>query len=316
MIREGPWFKCYPDTALGDLTGLPSDHRNVLFTMLLMMEAQGMPVQLRRKTLASACHLSTRRFNIVLAELIEGGKLVESEGYIGAGDVKHGRSFGQITAEKEQKNAGKNEGKSPIPTGFLKEINDPGADSRARGLEARSQKPEAAAAFARKGLVERATALHARICERLGNRGGYREDLGEVLSWLESGYDPDQHVMPAIERVLAREGAQLPTTLRYFREIVAEEATRRSRRPMPPPPERIITADNASDDEWSDYVARYAAMRRRYGKDEADWPHWARWGTKFLGPAPGQSGCLAPKEILERYGFAPDEDPSAEESAA
>ncbi len=133
MARK-PWFHCYPDTALGDLSGLSSDERNVLLTLQLMTEAAGGPVRLNRKYLARSCALTTRKFNAVLGNLLELGKVRAQDGQIGIADLRHGHGFETKNEKKRHQTRAKN---VEILTGFPNENNEGGADSRAR---ARGQK--------------------------------------------------------------------------------------------------------------------------------------------------------------------------------
>ncbi len=78
----------------------------------------------------------------------------------------------------------------------------------------------------RRAQLERAVTLHRRVCELLGQPLRYRNDVGEVMNWLDQDIAEDR-VLAAIERVMRRDGAQLPFSLKYFRGAVADSTTRK-----------------------------------------------------------------------------------------
>jgi hypothetical protein len=96
-----------------------------------------------------------------------------------------------------------------------------GSETDRRALtEPRSSRPAADSA-----KIEAAVALHRRICARLGRAlDAEPGDLGEVLAWLEAGFDAERDVMAAIERVAKRRSFTPPLWLSYFRDAIAEEA--------------------------------------------------------------------------------------------
>ncbi len=114
------------------------------------------------------------------------------------------------------------------------------------------------------------------------------------MLWLEHGYDVELDVMAAVERVAARESGQLPTTLGYFRPVIAERAGKRSKRTMPKAPDRVITAENATRDDWDSALAMRARFRRRFGDDVERWPGFAVKWNPYLGPPPEDPDCRAP----------------------
>lgn len=137
--------------------------------------------------------------------------------------------------------------------------------------------------------LEKAIALHGRIVARLGAPLGWRGELGEVVAWLEAGYDPELDVMAAIERVSARnegKGRPPPIQLRYFREPIAECFARRGgvgpagpagrgdfRRgadaPFAPTARTASIEDDPGPEEWRRLRSAFAA---RAGSDvEASW---------------------------------------------
>jgi len=83
------WFKCFPSDFLNGMSGLAPDERGIYASLIFMMYDQGGLLQYNKdprkgnsRALAFQCGTSTRHFNKVVERLIEGGKIVEKNGYI------------------------------------------------------------------------------------------------------------------------------------------------------------------------------------------------------------------------------------------
>ncbi len=62
---------------------MSSDQRNVFFTIVLLIHKEGGAIAHKPKTLARHCNVATRRFNAVLAELLDAKALWLRDGRIG-----------------------------------------------------------------------------------------------------------------------------------------------------------------------------------------------------------------------------------------
>ena len=131
-----------------------------------------------------------------------------------------------------------------------------------------------------------------RLQERFGLAGLWSTQADQLLALLRDGLDLERDVIPAIARVMERQGGP-KDALRYYRGAAFEERDKRlaeeRRRNTPPDWERHVS-----------FAARYRNKRphRRF----TDYPDFV-W-AKSLGPPPWEPGCRAPAELIAKYGFA------------
>lgn len=292
---EGPWFRCYPDSALGDLAGLSSEQRNIAFTLALMQASRRGPVRLMPKTLAAACSVTTRPFNRVLGELeacglvaVDGEWITVSMRGFGADSGQTSRNFAPSSGEVSAKFG-------PLSADF------PNDSSRVRARQQPESRIESLAAAAagstrsegggedRRAQILAAEALHRRVCEALGLPGSYRDELGIVVGWLEAGLEA--HVMPAVERVARRKRGQAPLSLAYFTPAIEEEAGKLR---APPPAEAAPIAKAREPEGPPAWLAMRAALQAALG--EAVFASW-------FAPLAWVDGGEDPPRIVARSAF-------------
>ncbi|WP_201404234.1 hypothetical protein [Kaistia sp. 32K] len=147
----------------------------------------------------------------------------------------------------------------------------------------------------RRAVTDDAVALHRRVCAMLGSEHGYRNDLGEVVAWLQAGYG-EKEILATIEAVQRRQTFQLPTSLRYFRQAIADSDARK--RPEMPA-RRGAASSEPTPDLWRQQLRQWGQTRVSRGPDEASWPDYRRWNAAVWGPPPLSGRCRAPAEMLE-----------------
>jgi hypothetical protein len=214
-----------------------------------------------------------------------------------------------LTASSNEAAAGRGRGRSRADAREAPEAAAAAAEGGESGLEEDSRE--------RQRKMAAAVALHRRIAERLGHPGGYRDELGEVCAWLEAGYDPDRHVMAAVERAARRRNFQAPLMLRYFRELIAEAAERAPgiRRAagatFAATNEALKSNEAAAEPEPegpAEWLAMRGALRRAVGEDAfSSWFARLEWrgvaGRTLTLAAPTR---FIAGEIAKRHGQALD----------
>ena len=115
-----------------------------------------------------------------------------------------------------------------------------------------------------------------------------RSEPKDLTEWLKSGADPEVDIYPTVKRLVEGNPNFTPPRsargLSYFTEAIVEATNKR------------LAGPNGSDPDFDPERSRWEGRVSGFFKRQ----FWIiTWG-----PAPGEPGCQAPAEIVEKYGIA------------
>lgn len=272
----GRWYKRYGADFVAGTMALTLEQKGAYSLCLDLIYDRGGPIPDDARWLAGVCGVSLRKWASLRKALIAAGKLKATDGTLmndraermiaAANDTsrshaENGAKGGRKRAENLSKTVRNEAENEPQP----KQNND----LDLAGLNhSRSQYLDKSSSRARELPLDR-------LCRIMGVDqaklpAGFQRFGGAFAGWLDRGCDPERHIWPTIERVVARGNAI--TTPKYFERAILEardSAQSTAQRP----------------DDWSTRVAAYCV-------EPASWDR-SRWG-----PTPDEPGCQAPPHLL------------------
>lgn len=228
-MSERPWYKRYPSDFIAGTLGLTAEQKGVYSTLLDLMYDRGAPIADDPVELARISGCSTRRFNVIKAELAERKKIVLRDGLISNARFEHQTAHEKKEHEKLSQNGRK---------GAAKTSEKPAASNDRNGLAEKGPPPEKPAyqnpetrkkedggdARAR----EEAYALADQIAVIAGHdpkflppswmSGGHGE---RVKMWLASGWKAEI-IIPAVRAgVASLAKGDVARSIKFFEQRIA-----------------------------------------------------------------------------------------------
>lgn len=314
-MSDQPWYKRYPSDIIAGMMGLTAEEKGVYSTLLDMMYDQRRPIKDDPSQLARICGCSTRRFRVIRDRLLEQPRKLTRRGAC-LSNAKFEREVGwknagknsEIPVEKSEIKSPKNLGKTAEKTGIkvpdtMKSNTYPKSDENSEaGLAhahagARPQKLEAhkeAVSSSGPPPADTIPQKLALICKVIGvsfeGEAHRRPEMalwGVQLARMESEGVGFQHLLAAAKE-MADKGRRLNDirNLTYFKQrgtelrdqatLGAAVTAAGGHAPAPAPVTRA---------QWVEGFAMLCKL--------------GIWLSSELGPAPFDSGCLAPLDVFE-----------------
>lgn len=124
---------------------------------------------------------------------------------------------------------------------------------------------------------------------------------GVCRQWLADGFDVEKDILVTVEKLCASKTGSPISTLDYFTKAIAQRHADRAAG-LPAPQSRIITERGSGPppaDPWDIRIKNHRDQldAKRAIRDTT----WHDFRLKW-GPMPGEPGCMAPPELIAKYG--------------
>lgn len=311
-----PWFKCNPRDFREGMVGLTREERGTYATVLLLIYERAGPVP-DDDAAWMAGHLwcTVKAWKKDRDSLVAKGKLYRVE-VDGRPHLMNQRAAEEL-AEREALSEARSEAgkltvrsRAPKKASGVSENNDLGSanheqtaavaqvllpqdkeirDSRNRDDDDSARVPLRTSDWSRDSLDSLQARLRAAAGASINAASPSLPILAAIVGLLTPGQGPacdlELDVLPTVEAAGKKARPGSVNRWEYFRPMIVEARDKRlSGAPVAKTsPASVVGWD---DDVWEAAVANYF----RDGS----------WGSK-MGPKPGESGCIAPRHILEKY---------------
>ncbi|WEK05750.1 MAG: DUF1376 domain-containing protein [Candidatus Devosia phytovorans] len=271
-MTDMPWVRFFPSDWLAGTRGMSAAETGIYITLVATMYERREPIPEDHSRLARLCGAPVATFKRTLETLIDEGKISRTEAGL----------WNKRVGEESEYRTEKSEAAVNAATArWSKKSNKNKASTYADAMQAQSdsnaiQKPEARSQIAA-AQQDAPKFLYDQLLDAASSRGNCHQALAmgiqPIVDLLAKGYDLDADVLPVI-----REKADPSRrSWSYFVTIIVQRQAEKQAIPAKPQQPNI------------DWNARLNAYR-----DQGLWPHG--WG-----PKPGEPGCRAPSEIVERH---------------
>ncbi len=283
----GTWYKMDPTDWDAGTNVLTLEQEAAYLRICHAIYATERPVPNNPFVIAGLFRCNDRKAKRLLSELVEAGKITIEDGLISnRRAVEEVSNRARLRVERES--AGRRGGveSANMRAKSLKN-NDQAqaiASSKIQPEKSREEKRRDTASAVSSATPaqapDRFDALLDKLLAAAGIKGNPHPGLivvATIMGLMDAGYDLDTDILPVI-RSKAATMASPPRSWGYFEQPIRDAKAKRSQIASIPKPVEVE----------ADWPGRVAAFRKS-----------GTWANAW-GPRPGQAGCMAPAELLER----------------
>lgn len=271
-MSDMPWVRFFPSDWLAGTRGMSAAETGIYITLVSTMYERGEPVPEDHSRLARLCGAPVATFRRTLETLIEEGKITRLDA--GLWNKRVGEEC-NYRAEKSEA------GVNAASARWNKKTNKNNGAKHATALPPQSdrnasQKPDTRSQIEAASQLSAPKFLYDKIMAAASIKGTCHPNLAlgfsQITALISKGYDLDRDILP----VISEKARPDISTWAYFAKIIIQRAEERAAIPAKP-----VKAE-------ADWGARMRDFRA-----DGFWP--AKWG-----PKPGEPGCQAPAELIDR----------------